>query len=191
MNSEKLTQLAKMAEGLPPFTNSGMFPPSRYYRFLYNLAIEKKPKISVVLGVCGGGCCHNLCIGSGKGKVYGVDVANSYPKNIEYLEQHPNFQFVIADSVMLASEKTFSKIKVDVLFIDTVHTYDQTIAEFNAWHPRLADDAVVLLDDLFRDGMKEAFEELPGEKLRFDTLHIGGSDTDGGFGVVYNIPEVK
>lgn len=187
MKRNKLEQLAKMAGNIPPFTNSGMFPPSQYYRFLHNLAIDKKPRISVVLGVCGGGCCHNLCIGSGTGKVYGIDVANEYKTNIEFLNQHPNFEFVLSDSIQMA--QTFKKKSVDILFIDTIHTYDQTIKEFNAWRPHLAKDAVVLLDDLFREGMLDAWNELPGEKIRFDSLHVGGSPTDGGFGIVFNIPE--
>jgi hypothetical protein len=32
--------------------------------------------------------------------------------------------------------------------------------------------------------MLQAWEEIPGEHIRMDELHIGGSPEDGGFGVI-------
>ena len=79
--------------------------------------------------------------------------------------------------------------EIDILFIDSIHTYEQTMKEFNAYRPYLSSRAIVCLDDLFRPGMEDAYNELPGDKIRLDDLHIGGSPTDGGFAVLWNIGE--
>lgn len=75
---------------------------------------------------------------------------------------------------------------MSLLFIDTVHEFDRTMAEWEAWEPFLAPDAVVCLDDLFRPGMEDAWNEVPGAKLRLDHLH-DGAEFGGGFGVVWDI----
>lgn len=167
-----------------PVYHDKRFPPSLYYRFLRVLASAKRPLVSVELGVCGGGGSLHLALGHPEGKVYGVDVANQWPDNIDHVQQTcPNFIFIREDSKQFA-KGMMPNAFVDILFIDTVHTYEATLAEFEAWQPKLARNAVVVLDDLFRVGMDKAWAELPGEKIRMDYLHIGGSPTDGGFGVI-------
>lgn len=192
MNLNKIYELASLADKLPPFTNNGMFPPSKYYRFLYQLALYKQPELSVELGVCGGGGSFNMLQGW-NGQVVGIDITNDYPTHIEFLKKHQNYAFWIGDSIEMASEIHSMYGAVDILFIDTIHTFDRTIQEFHAWHPYLAHDAVVILDDLFRDGMQEAWDFIIrnyGHGIRLDHLHQGGSPTDGGFGVVYDIRQI-
>ena len=156
------------------------FPPSIYYRFLKYLAQEMKPKLSVELGLCGGGGSLHLALGHPEGKVIGVDLAIDYPKNLEYLQNnYSNFTFLQEDSSKAA--KIINK-KVDILFIDTDHTYERTMLEFNSWRPYLRKRSVVCFDDLLRDGMTEAWEELPGKKIRLDRMHDGS-----GFGVIYGL----
>lgn len=47
---------------------------------------------------------------------------------------HPQWHFIEADS-----EETYlvpmSKLPIDLLFIDTVHTYEKTLSEITAWWP--------------------------------------------------------
>lgn len=189
MNLNDIYELSRLAESLPPFTNGGMFPPSRYYRFLYQLALYKRPNLSVELGVCGGGGSFNLLQGW-TGRVVGIDHANDYPTHIEFLKQAPNYTFLLGDSIDLSTEVYNMYGKADIIFIDTVHNYSQTIREFEAWHPYMADDCIVILDDLFRDGMQEAWQyliQIYGLGVRLDNLHMSGSPTDGGFGCIYNI----
>lgn len=183
LSVQDMQHLAEAAKFSPSYPDP-RFPPSLYYKFLRVLAAAKKPMVSVELGVCGGGGSLHLAMGYPEGKVYGVDVANNYPDNIDHIIQRcGNFSFIRADSKQFA-EAIMPNEWVDILFIDTVHTYDATMEEFNAWQPKLARNAVVALDDLFRVGMDKAWNELPGEKIRLDFLHIGGSPTDGGFGVL-------
>ncbi len=182
MNSEILKQYATQALAMKPFPNCN-FPPSPYYRFLQVLAQNIHPDLSVELGVSGGGGSLHLALGWSAGWVLGIDKVNDHPANIDYiLNRCANFHFRIGDSTEEALETVQP---VDILFIDTTHTYDQTMKEYNAWKPMLSDRAFILLDDLFRpEGMEQAWEEMPEPKLRLDMLH-DGAENGGGFGVVW------
>jgi predicted O-methyltransferase YrrM len=188
----QVERLAARVEKVPVYPDP-RFPPSLYYRFLYLLAQEAQPEISVELGVCGGGGSLHLALGWPKGIVVGVDVSNDYPDQIKHImDTCDNFEFVREDSLKLVdimySSSPFRYVlapRVGILFIDTVHTYEQTCDEWDSWRPLMHPNGIVVLDDLFREGMQEAWDALPGrDKIRLDYLHIGGAPTDGGYGVI-------
>lgn len=159
------------------------FPPSPYYRFLKLLALEMKAKLSVELGVSGGGGSLYLAMGS---KIaIGVDYAWDHDENINHITEHySNFLFLQEDSVA-AAPGIFERYGfIDILFIDTTHTLKQTMAEYKAYKPFMSPNSAICLDDLFRPGMQEAWNAMPEPKLRLDSLHIGEGQ-DGGFGVVF------
>ena len=59
-------------------------------------------------------------------------------------------------------EKTFEKKSISMIFLDTIHTYEQVTQEFKLWEPYMKEDCVMLIDDI-RDYM-------PGRtKWRFHT----------------------
>lgn len=179
-----IEQLAEQAREEEIYQNDN-FPPSLYYRFLKLLAAWKKPALSVELGVCGGGGSLHLAQGFPFGSVVGIDIVNDYPENIKHIEEHfENFEFMIGDSKELAKVVNDKYGKAGLLFVDTDHTYQNTLDEWNAWYPYLEKNAIVCFDDMFRPGVKEAWDTFPGEKFRFDYLHVGGEPTDGGFGVI-------
>ena len=45
-------------------------------------------------------------------------------------------------------EKTFEKKSISMIFLDTIHTYEQVAAEFKLWEPYMKDDCVMLIDDI-------------------------------------------
>ncbi len=159
------------------------FPPSPYYRFLKLLAQEMKAGLSVELGVSGGGGSLHLAMGSEV--AVGVDFAWDHGENIYYIyDRYRNFTFLQKDSVTVAPEIFERYGSIDILFIDTTHTYEQTMAEYQAYKPFMSPNGVICLDDLFRPGMQEAWEAMPEPKLRLDSLHVGEGQ-DGGFGVMF------
>lgn len=161
------------------------FPPSPYYRFFKLLAEEMKSRLSVELGVCGGGGILHLAMGS---KVaIGIDITyKEYWDNVMWLTRnYPNLKLFEGDSLYFAPVINASFGQIDILFIDTTHTYEQTMAEYFAYEPYLSGRAVVCLDDLFRPGMDLAWGEMPEPKMRLDFLHPQQSPTDGGFGVIW------
>jgi predicted O-methyltransferase YrrM len=192
MNEQTLTRIAKQAALVGPMVDhypdpsnpKVTFPPSPYYRFLMLLAKEINSRLSVELGLCGGGGSLHLAMSSAV--VIGVDIALDYEDNIRWIKRnYSNFNFLHGDSVDVAL-MIYSKFgEVDILFIDTTHTYSRTMAEYNAYLPYLSDSAIVCLDDLFRPGMDKAWAEMPDTKARFDFLHPSASPTDGGFGVIW------
>jgi len=184
MNEYTLRTLAQRALTERPYPST-MFPPSPYYRFLKRLATEMQPGLSVVLGVCGGGCCLHLAQGYSMGKVVGIDNAWDHPEHITYIQQnHANFKFWLGDSIASVPQIVDAYGNVDILFVDTIHEYQRTLDEFRAWQPFFSSRAVAVFDDLYRPGMAEAWAELPEPKLRLDELHDGAED-GGGFGVVW------
>jgi len=184
MNKKILAELAEKARGEERYPNP-IFPPSPYYQFLKLLAKKLKPKVSVELGVCGGGGSLHLAIGYPKGQVIGVDHQNDHPEHMEYLKRYTNLHFLLSDSTQAARKVHKEYGKVDILFIDTDHTYERTLLEYRAWKPFLSRKAVVCFDDLFRPGMQEAWDYIEGKKTRFDHLHEGQWPEGGGFGVVW------
>jgi predicted O-methyltransferase YrrM len=192
MTKETLTRIAKQAALAGPmvahYPEPGnpktTFPPSPYYRFLKLLAEEIAGCLSVELGVCGGGGSLHLAMASDQ--VVGVDVTLEYPDNIRWIRRnYDNFNFLSADSVQSAPLIYNNFGEIDILFIDTTHTYEQTMAEYFAYDRYLSDRAVICLDDLFRPGMDLVWAEMPETKARFDFLHPSASPTDGGFGVIW------
>lgn len=184
MNDEILKRLANQATNLGPHPDP-RFPPSPYYRFLRLLAEYLKPNLSVELGVCGAGGSYHLCLGNPNGSVVGVDIAwGEWEANVRHvLRECPNFNFWIGDSVELAKTIYERFGEVGILFVDTTHTREQTLREFNAWKPYMSKTFAMCFDDLYRKEMGNVWDELSGNKLRLDFLHPGG--TEGGFGVVY------
>ena len=164
----------------------GLFPPSIYYAFFKLLAALVKPKLAVVLGVCGGGDCYHLCKGNPDGMVIGVDITYDHPEQLEFIKANcPNFLFHLGDSVKSAElVAAGGRCPIDFLFIDTTHVLEATVAEFEAWKPFLAPGAIVCFDDLFRTEMAGVWEGLPEPKVRLDLLHDGSPDVGGGFGVL-------
>jgi predicted O-methyltransferase YrrM len=194
MNESWFQDLANRALASPPWPDP-RFPPSAYYRFLLLLAQEMKPSLSVELGLGGGGGSFHLAVGWPEGTVVGVDRDPGFGwdgANWAFIEETcSNFVRWQGDSVESAPEIAKLYGAVDVLFIDTTHEYGQTMAEWAAWEPFMAERAVVCMDDLFRWGMDRAWADVPWpDKLKVKELHDGGevgpdSYGDGCFGIVW------
>ena len=186
MNEHLLRTLAQLALQDPIYP-SPLFPPSPYYRFLKRLAEQLSPSLSIELGVCGGGGSLHLALGNSNGSVVGVDNAYDHDEQIQHIYKAcPNFTFWLGDSIQDSGRIVSDFGLPQVVFVDTTHTYERTMMEFEAWYPYLKrqDNWVMCFDDLFRPGMNQAWNELPEPKVRLDSLHTG-AEQGGGFGVVW------
>lgn len=188
MNEYTLRTLAQQAL-TDPIYPSPLFPPSPYYRFLKRLAEMLQPRLSIELGVCGGGGSLHLALGNPNGRVVGVDFAYDHDEQIQHIYKVcPNFTFWLGDSVQDSGRIVTEYGKPQIVFVDTTHTYERTMMEFEAWYPYLVHnrvgDWVMCFDDLFRPGMEQAWNELPEPKVRLDALHTG-AEQGGGFGVIW------
>ena len=81
-------------------------------------------------------------------------------------------------------EKTFEKKSISMIFLDTIHTYEQVLAEFKLWEPYMKDDCVMLIDDI-RDYMpgrtKWRFHTELDYTYKYDVTEWAHNDT--GYGV--------
>lgn len=184
-----LIGLKAPAQNLPPHPNPN-YPPSVYYRYLALLLKKLNGKLAVELGTCGGGASLTMAMHNPQATIVSIDI-NKLPQ-VNWIENsYTNFKFKLGDSTALAAGIVAEYGNPDLLFIDTDHTYVQTLKEFNTWIPFMKPGSVICFDDLNRDtydgGVKKFYEELKGNKTEFGALkemHISGSSTDGGFGAL-------
>ena len=81
-------------------------------------------------------------------------------------------------------KKTFEKKSISMIFLDTIHTYEQVSLEFKLWEPYMKDDCVMLIGDI-RDYMpgrtKWRFHTELNYTYKFDVTEWAHNDT--GYGV--------
>ena len=81
-------------------------------------------------------------------------------------------------------ENTFEKKSISMIFLDTIHTYEQVLEEFKLWEPYMKDDCVMLIDDI-RDYMpgrtKWRFHTELDYTYKYDVTEWAHNDT--GYGV--------
>ena len=81
-------------------------------------------------------------------------------------------------------KKTFEKKSISMIFLDTIHTYEQVTQEFKLWEPYMKDDCVMLIDDI-RPSMtgrtKWRFHTELDYTYKYDVTEWAHNDT--GYGV--------
>ena len=81
-------------------------------------------------------------------------------------------------------QRTFDKKSISMIFLDTIHTYEQVLAEFVLWEPYMKDDCVMCIDDI-RPSMpgrtKWKFHQELDYAHKYDVTEWAHNDT--GFGV--------
>ena len=84
----------------------------------------------------------------GGGHVWSVDVSDCPrdPEGMAPWARHPLWTFIRGDD-MDPTVQSLLPARCDVLFIDTSHEYDHTLAELRAYVPRVAPGGVVLMHD--------------------------------------------
>ncbi len=143
-------------------------------------------KVFVELGTCGGGASLTVASRNSGTKVVSIDL-DKYPQVAGIEELCSNFFFYKGDSIAMAEKLGPDLALIDLLFVDTTHTYEQTMGEYKAWLPYMRKGGVICFDDLYRPGMNVVWDALPSPKTGIHDLkrmHVGGSPTDGGFGAV-------
>jgi predicted O-methyltransferase YrrM len=105
------------------------------------------------------------------GHVWSADIINvdRDPEGMLPWARLPYWTFVHGDD-MHPAVRAALPAKVDVLFIDTSHEYEHTLAELRAYMPRLAPGGTALFHDTKVQALDEycaeaglSWEELPGE----------------------------
>ena len=116
-----------------------------HLQFMHDLVVENNYKSIAELGVRSG--CSTVAFLSALnktgGKLWSCDIEPIYGYGLE-IEGQDNWTFVQGDDLEVVKD---APRWLDVLFIDTSHAYDQTLAELQAYSPRVKKKGVILLHD--------------------------------------------
>lgn len=123
-----------------------------HMQFLHDTVREYKTPQVAELGVRGGNSTCSLlsAVQLERGHLWSCDIeppgrGGDWDFPPEWLDV-PEWTFIVGDSV---SDAVLAQMpaKIDVLFADTSHTYEQTLAELEAYVPRVRPRGVVLQHD--------------------------------------------
>lgn len=125
---------------------------SPYYIMWYLLAETLKPSLVVELGSWRAFGAAHFAVGNSKGKVVTIDIhKDSQPcheKAVEVAGHFDNLDF-IHKWTWDAAQDVAKYGPIDILFIDAWHEYEYVMREWKLYEPLLADEALVICDDLF------------------------------------------
>lgn len=130
-----------------------------YYKLFYLISQEFKPDFSVELGTYRGVASGHLAAGNMDGKVYTIDwhrdAADKRHQAFAIgMDAHfSNLHYINGCSWDLQVVAQVSDIVVvtpiDILFIDAWHEYQYAIQEWTLYSKLLANEALVICDDIF------------------------------------------
>lgn len=160
-----------------------------YYKLFYLLALEFKPQFSVELGTYRAVAAGHLAAGNPHGTVYTIDWhrdagdkkhqvfaigMDAHYGNVRYINGCSWSPDVVQQVAVKAS-----KTPIDFLFIDAWHWYVHAMREWELYSPLLADEALVVCDDISDNpgstvDMVRFWEEVSSGYERFTNtnLHI-------------------
>lgn len=144
-----------------------------YYDFLYHLAKKIKPRIVIELGTWKGDSTCRLAYGAPEAKVLTIDIG-ALPEAYEKTKKFKNIEMVKGDTL---DESIIEYIpgNIDILFIDTIHDYEQAMAEYIAYSPKVRKGGVIMCDDVsINDGMAKFWNEVSEPKIKLLDLHYTG-----------------
>ncbi|MCC6447019.1 MAG: class I SAM-dependent methyltransferase [Armatimonadetes bacterium] len=175
--------LRQWASSSPPFAQEARLkaalaaPGMLYYRYLYTLVRILQPGRILELGTQSG--LSALCMLSAlpeAGRLITVDSRPASGYCLRPFRSDPRLHQVIGNDLDRAIYGDLDLAGLDVLFIDTEHTYTQATQEWCLYRPCLRPGAIVVCDDIhLNPGMERFWRELPAPKLDTgDAIHASG-----------------
>ena len=134
---------------------------------LYMIAVENRCRTILELGTRAGVSTQAFLAAAKEtgGHVYSVDVDPCYEakEKIAQLGLEMYWTFTQANDMKVPWDKP-----LDLLFIDTLHTYDQATAELAKYGPYVRSGGVVIMHDFQNSGVRKAAEDyaLGNPKIR-------------------------
>lgn len=117
---------------------------------LFVEAMQVSPDTIVECGVRGG---ESTFVFEHVARLTDADVVSVDIEKTSHTTDYDNWRFVQSDDIDFAAEfegwcdENGIDAAIDVLFVDTSHRYEHTVAEIDAWFPHLSEDAAVLFHD--------------------------------------------
>ncbi len=178
-----------------------------YYRFFYHVAKWLKPELVVELGGWQGTAAAHFAAGHRGNLIYSIDHhsdpgdeyhqslmrdATNHYANMYYAQGWTTPQFAEREKgkhdrdvgeayTGLQYYYGQKKLSIDILFIDSWHTYENAMIDWEMYSLLLSDNALVICDDIQSGEIKDApisgmmrfWDEMPEPKFLNDNLHPG------------------
>lgn len=175
-----------------------------YYRFFYHLAKRLKPGLTVELGGYQGTAAAHLAAGWPQGTVATIDHhtdqgdQENQAKMLQSCDIYPNLMYIQGWTNPELAASQFGQHSlgnapdalphivginkpIDILFIDSWHTYQNAMIDFSTYRELLNSPALVICDDIQDggdefspiSGMLRFWRELPEPKFLNANLHPG------------------
>jgi len=168
--------------------------PNPYYKLFYLLSKELKPNFVVELGSYRAGAAGHFAAGNPDATVLTIDMHKDMPQqqpdkdaclrharlieNLTYInkctvDNMPEYGFNCAIDDVKAVSKP-----IDILYIDAWHDEKYVRREWELYSPLLADNALVICDDLMNNngifaGMEKWWQSHTGQKFVDSQVHPG------------------
>lgn len=159
----------------------------KYYRLFHNIARLYEPRFVVELGSAWATAAAHFAAGCPTADVVTIDAHKeihptddvAWRKALEADSHYDNLRFVHGWTwdehvVVLVAELC----PIDILFIDAGHRYESVTREWSLYSPLLADEALVVCDDIHDAisatvDMVKFWDELDYEKFLDKHIHLG------------------
>lgn len=154
---------------------------------IYNITIESNAKQIIELGVRGAESTVSFlaALEQTNGKLWSCDI-NVPIENAIHLKSNNRWTFVQGSDRDLVNQ---APTQCDILFIDTSHTYEDTLFELNSYHTKVKPGGYIMLHDVegpMCSGVVKALDEFMLTHPAFSLSVINGNN---GLGII-KIPKV-
>jgi len=158
----------------------------RYYQLFYKIAELYKPRYVVELGSYWATAAAHFAAGCSDADVVTIDAHReihpsddvAWRKAREAADHYDNLQFVHGWTTTTLGGHTIAWINtrsypIDILFMDAGHEYESITKEWELYSPLLADEELIVIDDICNKDMVRFWDELDCEKFINGLLHSG------------------
>lgn len=158
---------------------------------LYDFVINRNYKTIVELGIRSGVSTKTFLLGCKitGGHVWSVDISEVRVPNIHFGPDWGLEPFWTYTQHVDSLDYEWDK-PIDLLFIDTSHTYEQTLAELRKYSPYIKDGGIILMHDSLMDhikgwGVLRAIKTFLSDNHNYSYYETG---VEGGLGVLTKLP---
>lgn len=151
-----------------------------YYHFLSKLVRRLQPKRVLELGTSiGRSALFMMVTLPENSKLATIDIGSYLRTDLAPFAWDKRLKVIYGDDRLpnVAAEAIeFLDGGIDLLYMDSEHTYDQVAAEWEIYQLHLNNGAIVVMDDIhLNDGLIKFWEEIKYEKIATDEkLHFSG-----------------
>ena len=143
---------------------------SPYYFFLYLVAQRVQPKLWVECGLELGRATAFVAHAAPECRCIGIDIGGKICATwLEFLNELSGVAIRRCDSIDWALTNRHERI--DLLHLDSEHSYDQCLREFCYFRPLMAPGGLIFMDDISSAGPLKVWSQIGLPKIVFRKLH--------------------